>query len=63
VYSPENDEVIGVLMSELAGYVKPFLRVTSVPQASDLLPYLRKTNAYVGIEFPDGYMVSVDKLS
>lgn len=42
-------------MTTVGNYIKPFLKISSVPYSADLAPYLTKTNAFVGIEFPDSY--------
>ena len=57
VYSPKNNELES-LMNHVGDFVKPFLKISSVPLSDDLAPYLRQKNAFVGIEFPDSYQVS-----
>lgn len=42
-------------MNHVGDFVKPFLKISSVPLSDDLAPYLRQKNAFVGIEFPDSY--------
>lgn len=44
-------------MAYVGEQTTPFLKISSVLMSSELAPYLRKKNAYVGVEFPDSYMV------